>query len=215
MNILIIHAHENPDSFCSALANTATSTFEREGHTVTISDLYKKDFNPIGGKHDFKKTSDASYYKYASEQIHAHQNNLFSDEIREEMELLIKADVLIFNFPLWWFGMPAILKGWVDRVLAYGFAYGGEYGFYKEGRFKNKKALLSITTGSPADFYSKNGAHKRTITDILKNIHQGIFNLIGFDVLPDFVAYGASRISDEDRKKILEDYASYIKKQLL
>jgi len=215
MNILIIHAHENADSFCSALANTAVSTFEKEGHTVTISDLYKKNFNPIGGKHDFKKTSDASYYKYASEQIHAQQNNLFSDELKEEMKLLSEADVLIFNFPLWWFGMPAILKGWVDRVLAYGYAYGGDYGFYKEGRFKNKKALLSITTGSPADFYSEKGAHGRTITDILKNIHQGIFSLIGFDVLPDFVAYGASRISDDDRKNILKEYESYIKKQLL
>ncbi|WP_298487478.1 NAD(P)H-dependent oxidoreductase [uncultured Maribacter sp.] len=215
MNILIVHAHENADSFCSALVNIAKSTFEKAGHTVTVSDLYKKNFNPVGGKHDFKKTSEAPYYKYASEQIYAQQNNLFSEELKQEMELLSKADVLIFNFPLWWFGMPAILKGWVDRVLAYGFAYGGDYGFYKEGRFKNKKALLCITTGSPADFYSKNGAHERTISDILKNIHQGIFNLIGFDILPDFVAFGASRISEEDRKDILKEYELHIKKQLL
>ncbi|WP_298477734.1 NAD(P)H-dependent oxidoreductase [uncultured Maribacter sp.] len=212
MNILIVHAHENADSFCSALANIAKSTFEKEGNKVTISDLYKKNFNPVGGKHDFKKISDASYYKYASEQIHAQQNNLFSDDLREEMELLSKADVLIFNFPLWWFSMPAILKGWVDRVLAYGYAYGGDYGFYDKGRFSGKKAFLCVTTGSPANFYTETGSHGRTLAAILKNIHQGILGLIGFEVLPDFVAYGVSRITDVERKTILENYMTYIQK---
>ncbi len=215
MKVLIIHAHENSNSFCSALAETAKSTFEKEGHQVTISDLYKKNFNPIGGKHDFILTSDASYYKYASEQLHAHQNNLFSEELNKEMKLLENADILIFNFPLWWFGMPAILKGWIDRVLAYGFAYGGDYGFYDKGRFSGKKAMLCITTGSPENFYTKNGAHGRTVSDILQNTHQGILNLIGFEVTPDFAAYGVSRITNSEREKILEEYKAFIHQYLI
>lgn len=212
MNVLIIHAHENPDSFCSSLANAIKTHFKSKGHEAVISDLYQKDFNPVGGKHDFTKLSDAPYYKYASEQLQACKSGSFSKELQEEMQLLLKADVLIFNFPLWWFDMPAILKGWVDRVLAYGFAYGGEYGFFDKGRFKGKKAFLSVTTGSPADFYTTTGAHGRTVSDILKNIHQGVLGLIGFQVLPDFVAHGVSRIDDEERRKILEDYRYYLEK---
>ena len=57
MTVLIVHAHENTDSFSSALAKTAKSFFEENGHKVTISDLYEKGFNPVGGKNDFKNLS--------------------------------------------------------------------------------------------------------------------------------------------------------------
>ncbi|WP_350288884.1 NAD(P)H-dependent oxidoreductase [uncultured Croceitalea sp.] len=211
MKVLIIHAHENPDSFCSAMTKTIKRVLEEKGNTVTISDLYAKEFNAAGGKKDFTKLSDVEYYKYASEQLSAHNSNSFIPNLKVEMNALLEADVLVFNFPLWWFGMPAILKGWVDRVFAYGFAYGGEYGFFNTGRFKGKKAFLSITTGSPEEMYTESGAHGRTIDDILKNIHQGILGLVGFEVLPTFVGYGVSRISNKERKKILENYETYLK----
>lgn len=210
MTVLIVHAHENPKSFCSALGKTAKEVLIGQGHNVILSNLYAKGFNPVGGKHDFTKLSEADYYKYASEQMHAHENDHFTPEIWEEMKLLAEADVLIFNFPLWWFGMPAILKGWVDRVLAYGFAYGGEYGFFDTGRFKGKKAFLCVTTGSPADFYTAEGAHGRTLGDILKNIRQGILELVGFEVLPEFGAYGVSRINEKARVQIISDYQVYL-----
>ncbi|WP_394972656.1 NAD(P)H-dependent oxidoreductase [uncultured Croceitalea sp.] len=212
MKVLIVHAHENPNSFCSTLANQARTSFETLGHTVELSDLYLNRFNPVGGKHDFQNLSEADYYKYATEQLHAHKHNAFVPELQTEMEKLVDADLLIFNFPLWWFDMPAILKGWVDRVLAYGFAYGGDYGFFDKGRFKGKQAFLCVTTGSPAEFYTPGGAHGRTLTDILKNIHQSVLGLIGFTVLPNFEAYGVSRISNENRTQILVDYQNYIKK---
>lgn len=210
MNVLIIHAHENTDSFSSALAKTAKKYFSEKGHSVTISDLYKKGFNPVAGKHDFNETSNAEYYKYAIEQFNANSSDSFADDVKEEMEALIKADVLILNFPLWWFDMPAILKGWVDRILAYGFAYGGDYGLYKDGRFKRKMAFLSITTGSPASFYTADGAHGRSLENILRNINEGILGLVGYEVLPPFIGYCVSRIPEEERKEILENYHTYL-----
>lgn len=213
MNILLIHAHENPDSFCSALATTAKEWFEAKGHTVTISDLYAKGFNPVGSKHDFTNASDAAYYKYALEQFHASKSNSFSKELQEEMDALANAEVLILNFPLWWFGLPAILKGWIDRVLAYGFAYGGEYGMYQDGRFKEKKAFLSFTTGTPAAAYSLTGFHKREMNDLLRNMQEGMLGLIGFEVLPPFIGYGVSRISQEERTAILTKYKQYLDEQ--
>lgn len=210
MNILIVNAHENLNSFCTSLAKTGKQYFETQGHRVTISDLYQKGFNPVAGKHDFNNPTDASYYKYAAEQLHANNSNSFSKELKEEMHLLKNADVLILNFPLWWLGLPAILKGWVDRVLAYGFAYGGDYGFYKDGRFNGKKALLSITTGSPASFYTVDGAHGRSLENILRNINEGVLGLIGFEVLAPFIGYSVSHISEGERKEIIKNYSEFL-----
>ncbi len=210
MNILIIHAHENPESFSTAMMNTALAYFKGRGDKVTVSDLYQKGFNPVAGKHDFKQTSDSAYYKYALEQLHAHKTHSFQDDVREEMEALDKADVLILNFPLWWFGMPAILKGWVDRILAYGFAYGGDHGFYAAGKYKGKHAFLSISTGSPSSFYTKEGPHGRSLENILRNINEGILGLVGYGVRSPFIAYSVSHVSQEAREEMLEGYIRFL-----
>lgn len=211
MKVLIIHAHENPKSFCSALLDKAVDFFSIKGYDVVVSDLYKKQFNPIGGKHDFKQLSEAQHYKYASEQLHANNTDGFSADLNVEMQNLMDVDILIFNFPLWWFGMPAILKGWVDRVLSYGFAYGGSYGMGKDGgRFKGKKAFLNITTGSPQALYQKDSGHHRTIDDILLNINKGILELVGFEVLPANVLFGVSRATHEEREKMIASYQDYL-----
>jgi len=214
MKILIVHAHENSESFSSALANQTKNLFIESGHEVLVSDLYKMQFNPVGSKADFTNLSGADYYKYASEQLHASANNSFNKELKSEMDKLIEADILNFIFPLWWFGFPAILKGWVDRVMAYGVAYGGDYGFRDKGRFAGKKAFLTITTGSPSSFYEIGGAHNRTMDDILRNMHEGILALVGYEVIDPFVAYGVSRISKEERDKILEEYGAYLERMV-
>ncbi len=210
MHILIVHAHENPDSFCSTLAHLAKKTFEEAGHTTDISDLYAMGFNPVGSIHDFTKTSNNDYYKYATEQLYASENDAYVHTLQQEMDKLILADILIFNFPLWWWSMPAILKGWVDRVLAYGVAYGGSYGFNEQGRFKGKRAFICTTTGSPKLAYTSDGHNDKSIHAILDNIHSGIFELIGFTVTEPFIAYGVSRISQEERAAILIDYKQFL-----
>ncbi len=201
MNALIVHAHENPDSFCSALANKAMSTLQSIDYKVVISDLYGMGFDPVGSKKDFTTLSDSDYYKYPMEQLNASQNNLYNLALKDEMEKLNHADLLIFNFPMWWYSMPAILKGWVDRVMAYGVAYGAGC----EDKFKGRQALITVTTGSP----------KKTNDDIetdriLENVSNGILKYVGFDLIPSFVAYGVSRISQEEREQILHNYSAYL-----
>jgi NAD(P)H dehydrogenase (quinone) len=115
--VLIIHAHPEKQSFCSALKDLAITHFQNSGAEIKISDLYKTGFNPVGDKNDFLELSNPAFFKYQAEQTHAFQNDLFSPEVKAEMEKFIWCDTLIFTFPLWWFGLPAILKGWVDRIL--------------------------------------------------------------------------------------------------
>jgi NAD(P)H dehydrogenase (quinone) len=156
MNVLIVHAHEEPKSFNGAMRETAVRVLQETGHTVTVSDLYAMQFNPVGGKHDFTSLAEPAFFKYGVEQTKATEAKTFASDVVAEQEKLFWADFLIFQFPLWWFGLPAILKGWVDRVFAAGLTYGGGR-WYSNGVFGGKRAMLSLTTGGSPSIYSSRG----------------------------------------------------------
>ena len=209
MDILIVHAHPESRSFSSALKDTAADFFKSENCNVVISDLYSMNFNPVGSPRDLKETSNKEYFEYQKEQLYGYKNNLFTDEIRTEMEKFSKADLVIFNFPLWWFSLPAILKGWVDRVFAMGFAYGPGKGVYDTGTFRNKTSFLCITTGGAEFSYKENGVNG-DIRKILFHINHGMLNFVGMKVLPPFIVYGPVTLSEEEKKLKLNEYRNYL-----
>ncbi|MGC5324681.1 NAD(P)H-dependent oxidoreductase [Brevibacillus sp. SYSU BS000544] len=101
----------------------------------------------VADRNDFLIMENSEFLKYQLEQKHASKTNSFAEDIREEQEKLLWADFVIFQFPLWWYSVLAILKGWFDRVFASGFVYGNEVGRYDTGGLKGKKAMLSTLTG--------------------------------------------------------------------
>lgn len=208
-NVLIVHAHPEPNSFNSALKDCAFETLKALGNNVQVSDLYAMNFNPIGGKADFLSLEKEEYFKYQAEQVHAFQNNLFAQDVKEELDKLMWCDVLIFNFPLWWFGLPAILKGWVDRIFAMGAVYGAGKGVYDNGFFKGKQAFLCITTGGPEIAYGATGKNGELDT-ILFPIQHGMFYFTGFTVLEPFISFSPVRISNEERQAELDRYKIFL-----
>jgi NAD(P)H dehydrogenase (quinone) len=204
MKVLIVHAHPEPQSFNAGLTNYAKIVLETTGHEVIISDLYAMKFDPVSDRRNFTSEKEPSYFKQQLEEKYATENDGFSPDIKAEMEKLFWCDVLIFQFPLWWFGLPGILKGWVDRVFASGKTYGGGK-WYDNGIFKGKKAMLSLTTGGKLPMYTEIGIHG-DIHSILYPINHGILHYVGFDVLPQFIVFGATHINDERRKAYLEKY---------
>lgn len=209
MRAFIIHAHPEEKSFCSALKNTAVEFFSSNNNEVKVSDLYEMGFNPTGGQKDFKECVNPDFFIYQIEQANAYSKDLFTDEIKNEMEKFLWAEVIIFNFPLWWFSIPAILKGWVDRVFAMGFCYGAGKGLYENGTFRDKTSFLCLTTGGPDASYIENGMNG-DINKILFHINHGMLHFVGMKVLPQFVCYGAARLSDEERKIKLGEYRDYL-----
>lgn len=207
--VLIIHAHPEPKSFNASLKNAAVNYFQSQGAEVQVSDLYAMKFNPVGDKHDFTKLENESYFKYQMEQVHAFQHNLFEASLKEEMDKLEWCDTLIFNFPLWWFGLPAILKGWVDRVFAMGFVYGSGKGVYDNGYYKNKTAFCCITTGGPEIAYGPAGKNG-SLDTILYPIQHGMFYFAGMKTLPPFICFAPVRISEEERNLQIEKYKVYL-----
>lgn len=205
MNVLIVYAHHEPASMNGAMLDIATRTFQKLGHAVEISDLYAMGFEAVAGPSDFRVINNPAFFKYQVEQTETH-NNLtgYAADIEAEQEKLSRADLLILQFPLWWFSVPAILKGWVDRVFAAGYCYGGGKVF-ESGGFAGKKALLSLTTGGPERAFNDN-PRLGSVIDILHHVQTGMLEFTGFEALEPFVVYGPARISPEERETYLEQY---------
>ncbi len=138
--------------------------------------------------------------------MYASEQSGFSQDLEEEMKKLESCDALIFSFPLWWFGMPAILKGWCDRVLAMGRIYGGGKFFEHGLGGGRKRAMLITTTGGGPNAYDGWGLNPQ-MDSLLLPVQHGIFLFNGFLPLEPFVAWSAARISDQERVKCLDNLA--------
>ncbi len=204
MNILIVHAHPEPQSFNAAMTQTARSYLQDQGCAVQVSDLYTMGFDPVSDRRNFTCVHDPAYFKQQAEERHATEVDGFAPDVEAEIEKLEWCQALILQFPLWWFGLPAILKGWVDRVMVMGRIYGGGR-WYDDGRFAGKRAMLALTTGGPESMYQPDGLNG-DIHQILFPINHGILRFTGFDVLPPFIAWGPAHADDATRKQYLAAY---------
>jgi len=152
-------------------------------------------------EHDFPSRADPERLSFVTESGHSYSSGRQTVDIASEQQKLLAADAVILQFPLWWFGMPAILKGWVDRVFAYGLAYGfkgaGNRYRYGDGGFKGKRALLCVTVGGPTEDYSARGINA-PLEQLLFPITHGTLFFPGMDVLPTYAVYGAGHITAED-----------------
>lgn len=204
MKVLIVYAHPEPKSFNGALKDLAVSILTENGHTVQVSDLYSMKFKAVADREDFLELENPDFLKYQTEQNLAYEKGQLAPDIIAEQEKLLWSDIVILQFPLWWFSLPAIMKGWVDRVMTTGFAYGGGK-IYDRGGLKGRKGMLVLTTGGPATMYSQTGLNG-DIDQILFAINHGILNFVGLEVLPPFVAWSVARAGDEGRQHYLELY---------
>jgi len=212
MNVLILYAHPEPTSFCGALKAVAVETLRELGHTVTVSDLYAEGFNPVAGRHDFTTIADPHRFHYQTEQGHAAATGGFAADIAREQQRFIEADLVIAVFPLWWSGVPAIVKGWFDRVLAFGFAYRDGTRF-DTGLFPAKRGLVCVTTGGTTERFSETGVYG-PIETILAPVNRSVFGYLGMTALPPFVAYAAPRVSDAERAGYLARWAETLSRHV-
>lgn len=204
MNVLIVYAHHEPSSFTAAMKNTAYSTLNAQGHTVVISDLYGQGFSAVAQKWDFATTT-GNHFNYMIGQKHAAALDMsFSPDIVGEMEKVKTADFIIFIAPFWWMSVPAILKGWFDRVFAMGVAWDGGK-FYENGLLRGKQAMLVLATGHPAEYYQQSGLHHATVTQMLHPISYGTLAFCGLDVHEPYVATNVLGASQIDLAQALKD----------
>lgn len=213
MNVLIVFAHPEPASFSGALKDAAVETLSDLGHEVVVSDLYRQGFSPVGDASDFAHAVDRPF-NYQAEQRRAWSEASHVGEIAAEQERLTCADIVLFNFPMWWFGPPAILKGWIDRVMSVGFAYDSDKRF-EDGGLKGRRGLITVTTGSPAERFVREGARAYApMEETLLPLQKGLFHYVGMTGLKPFVAYAAGRVDDATRARYLADYRAHLRSEI-
>ncbi|WP_028610834.1 NAD(P)H-dependent oxidoreductase [Paenibacillus harenae] len=200
-NVMIVYAHPEPTSLTRQLVEESVQTLQEQGHEVALSDLYGMHWKAVFDERDFPTRANPDRLSFVTESGHAYSTDQQTADVTSEQQKLVAADAVIFHFPLWWFSMPAILKGWVDRVFAYGLAYGykGEGNRYRYGNggLKGKRAMLSVTVGGPEIDYSPRGING-PLEQLLFPITHGTLFFSGMDVLPTHAVYGTGRITAAD-----------------
>ncbi|WP_210213746.1 MULTISPECIES: NAD(P)H-dependent oxidoreductase [unclassified Mesorhizobium] len=162
-------------------------------------------FNPVSDRRNFTTRRDANYYRQQSEEANAAAHDGFAPDIQAEMGKLFWCDALILQFPLRWFGLPAILKGWVTECSRPGGRIYGGGKWYDRGVFAGKRAMCSVTIGGPPPIYSGCGLNG-PISEILFPINHGMLYFVGFTVIEPFLVHTPARISDGERQRWLDRY---------
>ncbi|MDQ0313903.1 NAD(P)H-dependent oxidoreductase [Amorphus orientalis] len=141
MRVLVVQAHPCADSFNAAVRDKAVAALEAAGHEVRVADLYAEGFDPVMG---------------AEERRRYHDRGENEKPVAGEIERLLWAEGLVFVYPTWWFGLPAILKGWLDRVFVPHVTFTmppGPDGL--KGRLQSIRAISVVTTCGATWFVSK------------------------------------------------------------
>jgi len=109
--ILLVVAHPRANSLTHAAAEAFTRAAQTRGHEVELADLMREGFDPVLSE--------------ADEPDWSHPEKSYSDAVRSEMARIERNEATVLLFPIWWWSMPALMKGWIDRVWNHGWAYGG------------------------------------------------------------------------------------------
>jgi NAD(P)H dehydrogenase (quinone) len=163
MKHLIIVAHPAKNSFTMQLARAYADELGKLGHKQQTYDLYRMGFNPILDAHELLLVS---------------ADHPASADVLKAQDDIRAADALTVIYPIWWMSMPAMMKGYIDRVFARGFAYESKNGIVR-GLLSGKKAVLITVSGAPLSVLIKSG--RWAAAETLQDTH--IFRSVGFDLL--------------------------------
>ncbi|WP_105979156.1 NAD(P)H-dependent oxidoreductase [Bacillus paralicheniformis] len=152
MQTAVIYAHPNPNSFNGAILNQVIKALEDGKHSYDVIDLYRDRFDPVLLFDEKKRRSDMKR----------------DPETAEYRRIVKNADHLIFIYPLWWGGMPAIMKGFIDRVFAAGEAYTYQ-GKLPKGLLKARTASVYYTADAPSWYlrFWRRDADWVTVKDVM------------------------------------------------
>jgi NAD(P)H dehydrogenase (quinone) len=209
VKILWVSAHPEPRSLTGALRTDGLRTLAEAGHVYRESDLYAMGFDPVVRGSDYPTEPPDGRLDVAAASQRAYASGTLPASIRTEQDKLRWAEAVVVQFPLWWYGMPAILKGWFDRVFVKGFGYGvtdpgtGRSRRYGDGMLAGRRALAVVTAGGRAPSLGPRGINGE-LSETLFGLLHGTFFYTGMQVLPPVLLDGANRVS-ADRYGQLRD----------
>ena len=185
MKNLIVYAHPNSGSLNHFFKQTVLESLQESGEEIAIRDLNEINFNPV----------------LSLEDMNGQRMGTVADDVKTEQDFITWADRIIFIYPIWWTGMPAIMKGYIDRVFSYGFAYRYDQGVQK-GLLTGKKTIIINSHGKSNAEYEAMGMDKALIL----TSDTGIFTYSGLEIQQHFYFDKADRASADN----ISDWESQI-----
>ncbi|MFO7879673.1 MAG: NAD(P)H-dependent oxidoreductase [Bacteroidota bacterium] len=181
MNTLIIYAHYKEPSFNSAIRDVLAESFHDKGNEVIMRDLYNIKFNPVLSRKDLESIDEERY----------------PTEITEEQKFIKRAELIVFVYPIWWSGMPAMLKGYIERVFLEGFAFKTKNGKARP-LLTDKKVMLFNTTGSTEFFNTQK--QRDALNEITEKC---IFEFCGMEIINHTYFHAVQDVDEDTRKAML------------
>jgi NAD(P)H dehydrogenase (quinone) len=182
MRVLVVYAHPYKKSFNYKVLKNVVAGLKSAKNDVKIKNLYEEAFDPVLSEKDLAML----------------QTGVVPPRIQQEQDALSWAEGVIFIYPLWWLGTPAILKGWFDCTLTYGYAFNHSQGDL-QGLLPHKKALVIISAGNKEEWFKSHNAQ-----DIIhRPVTQGTLAFCGIKNIDLNVLYDTSAQSDTERNETL------------
>ncbi|RKO71173.1 flavodoxin family protein [Sphingobacterium puteale] len=175
MKHLIIYAHPIDSSLNNHFKQIVKETLLQNGQEVIVRDLYQLNFNPVLSLDD----------------VNGQRRGIVDQDVKREQDYIIWADSITFIYPIWWTGMPAIMKGYIDRVFSYGFAYRYDAGVQK-GLLTGKSAYIINSQGKSMMEYQETGMDKA----LKLTSDKGIYSYCGLEIKQHFFFDRADRAED-------------------
>lgn len=198
-HVLWLSAHPEPQSLSGSLRRDGIAHLRTEGFHVTESDLYAMNWEPVVTRNDAALRADERF-SVSADTRSAYIDGRLPADVAAEQEKLRAADAVIVHFPLWWYGMPATLKGWFDRVFISGFAFGKEPATgrrlrFEQGPFTGKRALAAVTLGDRAASIGPRGKSGQ-LEELLFGLLHGTFAYTGMSALKPWALPSADFTED-------------------
>ena len=187
MHAHFVLAHPESQSFNGHLVRCGSEALAADGWTVSVTDLYAAGFDPCERPEHYADRANPARFDAQAEQRRASEKRMLPGDVTAELDRLDRADLLVLQYPMWWHLPPAMLKGWFDRVFAYGEVYSSGKRFEK-GRFVGKRAMLSVTVGTSRGTYEYDG--RSGDIDLLLWPVNFTLAYVGYEVVAPFIAYG-------------------------
>jgi len=204
----IVYAHPEPNSFVAAMRDTTRSALEQTGWQTSLTDLQANNFTAVASASDFGARARADYLVYSLEQRHGWQHQSIDPEIASEVEAVRSSDLLVLVFPVFWFSVPALMKGWIDRVFLSGVFYGGRKVYDRAG-MRGKHAMVVSSLGGRKHMFGPGAIHGE-LKGMLRHLLQGTLGYVGFSVYEPFFAHHVPYLDDATRADILTKLGSQI-----
>ncbi|HET7657709.1 MAG TPA: NAD(P)H-dependent oxidoreductase [Bacillales bacterium] len=188
MKHCIIFAHPKLNSFNGAILHNYRQALEEYGHDVEVRDVYRLNWDPV----------------LTWEEYQAQFNGKYATDVLVEQAFIREAEAVTFIYPVWWAGLPARAKGYLDRVFAYGFAYELD-GEDPIPLLKGKKAATIFTSGTPEEIYRTSGMSE----SLKKTMEEGVFDFCGFETIGHLYFGNAVLSSDQERERMLFEVSKF------